>query len=66
MVNILYHTLEWLIKTDTVYSGDLLYVKAYEPSDERQTYYVEDMKQLYQNSTNLMHYWLEYDILVQR
>ena len=38
--------LEWLIKTDSVYSGDLLYVKAYEPSDERQTYYIEDMKQL--------------------
>ncbi len=38
--------LEWLIKTDTVYSGDLLYVKAYEPGDERQTYHIEDMKQL--------------------
>lgn len=28
--------LEWLIRTDTTYSGDRLYVKRYEPADEKQ------------------------------
>ncbi len=37
--------LEWLIRTDTVYSGDLLYVRRHEAGDEKQAHHVGDIRQ---------------------
>lgn len=37
--------LQWLISTQSKYSGDDLYVKAYEASDEKRVHRVEDIRQ---------------------
>lgn len=51
--------LEWLIRTDMNYSGDRLYVKAYEASDEKQTFAIEDIKKLGVRSAVVMKRLLE-------
>ncbi len=51
--------LEWLIKTDTVYSGDLLYVKAYNSSDDKQTIRMDSVRTLGKRSVQILRRLLE-------
>lgn len=46
--------LEWLIRTDTYYGGDRLYVKAYEATDEKQVHRCDHLGELGVRSTQIL------------
>lgn len=52
--------LEWMIRSGYRYSGDLLYVRRYEPTDDKQIISLQDVSSLDSRSVRIMRCLLEY------